>query len=131
MPEIKINGQELFYDEDRIVEFSEGLIGLPEFRRAVFIDSAEFAPFGWLASLDDENVHFVVVDPGEIYADYAVEEKPVGNYSLATIVKVSSDWQSTTVNLRAPIFVDRNTKRGTQIILADTKYSLEEALPLS
>jgi flagellar assembly factor FliW len=131
MPEIKINGQKLFYDEDRIVEFSEGLIGLPGFRRAVFVESAEFAPFGWLTSLDDENVHFVVVDPNEIYGDYAVAERPAGNYSLATIVKVSSDWQNTTVNLRAPIFVDQNTKRGTQIILADAKYSLEEALPLN
>lgn len=138
MPAIKINGQDHSYEENQIVEFTEGLIGLPRLRRAALIESAEFAPFRWLASIDDESVRFIVIDPGEVYADYDAgaflppgEPDSGGKVLLLVIVKVSSDWQKTTVNLRAPIFVDHTTKRAAQIILSGSEYQLEEALPLN
>jgi flagellar assembly factor FliW len=137
MPAIKINGQDHFYEEDRIIEFTEGLIGLPRLRRAALIEPDGYAPFRWLASIDDESVRFIVVDPNEIYADYDAgaflpPDGPEGEkVSLLAIVKVSSDWQKTTVNLRAPIFVDHLTKRAAQIILSESDYQLEEALPLN
>jgi flagellar assembly factor FliW len=128
MPAIKINGKDHQYDDDQVIEFAEGLIGMPRLRRAALVEMKEYAPFCWLASLDNDEVRFVVVDPNEIFADYkpAVSDK---DPALWTIVKVSSDWKKTTVNLRAPICVDRATKTGTQLILADTSYKMEEGLP--
>ncbi len=137
MPAIKINGQDHSYEEHQIIEFTEGLIGMPRLRRAALIESAEYAPFRWLASIDDESVRFIVVDPDEVYADYDAGaflppgEPDSGKVLLLAIVKVSSDWQKTTVNLRAPIFVDYATKRAAQIILSESEYQLEEALPLN
>lgn len=138
MSKLSINGKEYVYDESEIIAFTEGLIGLPNMRRAALIPLAEFAPFCWLASLDDEKCRFIVVNPQDIYNDYASLvptdmglSADAGNNSLQplAIVKISSDWRKTTVNLRAPIFINTQTKRGAQLILNDSTYKLAESLP--
>ncbi len=133
MPAIKINGKDHSYEDDQVIEFAEGLIGLPRLKRAALVESDEYAPFCWLASLDDENIRFVVVDPCAVYPGYETEsaDDTEDEFSFLAIVKVNSDWQKTTVNLRAPIFVDKKTRRGGQVILAESDYQLEEALPLN
>ena len=60
---IKIQNKEFDYDEDEIINFAEGLIGLPEIRRAVLVSISGFEPFYWLASLGDEANRVIVVDP--------------------------------------------------------------------
>ncbi len=120
------------YNENEIIDFAEGLIGLPELRRAVLIPLPEYAPFCWLTSVDDEKKRFIVVNPNEIYADYNPsvpnELRDIDLKTLA-IVKISSDWRKTTINLRAPIFINASTKRGTQRVLSDSSYQLAETLP--
>ena len=131
---ITIKEKEYFYEEKDVLSFAEGLIGLPEMRRAVLIPLDEYAPFCWLASVDDEKSRFIVVNPKDIYDDY----KPSAptNFSseelnTLAIVKISSDWTKTTVNLRAPIFINAETKSGVQSILGDNGYNLDESLPLN
>ncbi len=132
MPDIKINGTDHSFAEDQIIEFAEGLIGLPQLKRAALVESEEYAPFCWLASLDDENVRFVVVDPAQVFPGYETAgEDEEDEFAFWAIVKVSSDWRKTTVNLRAPIFVDKRTRRGGQVILTESDYQLEQALPLN
>jgi flagellar assembly factor FliW len=129
---VTIKGKEYFYDETEVLHFAEGLIGLPEMRRAVLIPLEEYEPFCWLASLDDERNRFIVVNPQEIFADYQPQAPAVLNreeLKTFTIVTISSDWTQTTINLRAPIFIDARAKRGVQSILTDTSYRLAEALP--
>jgi flagellar assembly factor FliW len=137
MPDIKINGKNRSYEESQIIEFNEGLIGLPQMRRAALIEADECAPFQWLASIDDESVRFIVVDPHHLYTDYDAGaflpsgDSTSGRVQLLAIVKVFTDWQKTTVNLRAPIYLDETTRRGAQIILSESNYKLEENLPLN
>lgn len=127
MPMITINSKEYAYEEKDVIDLPEGLIGLPEMRRAALIPLEEFQPFCWLASLDDEKNRFLVVNPHEIFSDFQAFE----NAELETlaIVKISSDWEKTTVNLRAPIFLDSKTKRAAQIVLSESNYKLAESLP--
>lgn len=135
MPQISIKNMKYEYQENEVINFAEGLIGLPQMRRAVLIPMAEYAPFCWLASLDDEKIRFVVVDPQEIYADYApaVSAEPNNAAPAAlnalAIVKISSDWKKTTINLRAPIFINETTRKGAQCVLTESHYGLAETLP--
>ena len=132
MPIININGKEISYEDNRVIDFSEGLIGMPNFRRAVFVESEDCAPFGWLASTESD-VCFIVVNPADLYEEYDVDGTPgvtaPVDGAVLSLVKVNSDWQKTTVNLRAPIFVDHASNRGSQVILTGSDYKLEEALP--
>ena len=134
MHTININGKDHSYEDDQIIEFAEGLIGLPRLRRAALIESQEYAPFCWLASLDDDDIRFVVINPEAVYSDYRPDTARSSDdqkLSYWAIVTISSDWQKTTVNLRAPIFVDEHSKTGAQVILSDSEYQLEQALPLN
>lgn len=120
------------YQEDEVLNFTEGLIGLPKMRRAVLIPMDEYQPFCWLASLDDEKNRFIVVNPHEIFPDYAPlipQELSETDLQTLAIVKISSDWQNTTINLRAPIFVNSKTQKAAQVVLTESRYDLAESLP--
>jgi flagellar assembly factor FliW len=136
MPKITINHKEYEYDETDVISFAEGLIGLPQLRRAVLIALDDFQPFCWMASLDDEKNRFIVVDPHLIYSGYdpalpadLKNQSAENQWELWTIVKISSDWQKTTVNLRAPLFVNRERRSGAQIILSESRFGHAETLP--
>ena len=127
---INIQGTDYSYEDRDLLAFSEGLIGFPEMRRAVLIPLAGCEPFCWLASVEDEKARFIVVNPQQIFADYQPDlETSEFEVQTLAIVKVSSDWRKTTVNLRAPIFVNPETRRAAQIILDKTEYGLAETLP--
>lgn len=128
---ITIRGKEFSYDENDVLNFAEGLIGLPEMRRAVLISMEAFEPFCWLASIDSEKERFVVVDPKMIFAGYDPfdPKNPIDDkMQTLAIVKVSSDWTKTTVNLRAPLVINTVTNNGAQLILAESNYQLAESL---
>lgn len=131
MSVITIKGKEIPYDENEIITFAEGLIGMPEMRRAVLVPMDEFEPFCWLASVESEKARFVVVDPNAVFAGYepfSSEEAASANMQTLAIVKISSDWQKTTVNLRAPLVINKETQIGSQLILSDSKYQFAESL---
>jgi flagellar assembly factor FliW len=129
---IKIQDKEFVYDENEVISFTEGLIGLPEIRRAVLISIDGFEPFFWLASVEDQQNRFVVVDPREIfdgYEPFSADSPDRFETKTLSIVKISSNWEKTTVNLRAPIFINPRSKRGAQCVLTDSNYSLTESFP--
>lgn len=130
MPTLTINGTEYHYDEQDVICFPEGLIGLPQIRQAVVVSISEFAPFCWLAPLDTPSLRFVVVDPNEIFSGY----EPAANASYSgvktySLVTLSSDWAETTFNLKAPILVDTERRTAAQHILTNSPYHFAERLP--
>lgn len=122
------------YQESEVINFTEGLIGFPQMRRAVLIPMNEYLPFCWLASLDDEKNRFVVINPREIFSDYAPNipsELSETDLQTLAIVKISSDWEKTTINLRAPIFINAETRKAAQVVLTESDYNLAESLPMA
>lgn len=129
MSVITIRGNQVRYEDDQVITFSEGLIGMPDMRRAVLVPMDEFEPFCWLASIESEKNRFIVVDPSLIFSAY----EPFSNDEAASlqtlaIVKISSDWAKTTVNLRAPLVINRDTQKGAQVILSDSNYQFAESV---
>lgn len=132
MSSISIKGIDHSYSESDVLTFSEGLIGLPQIRRAVVISMNEFKPFCWLAPLDQDETRFVVVDPHEIFEGYEphlYKARVAENDKTYAIVTVASDWKSTTINLRAPIVVDPVSKTASQQILSESPYHFAEVIP--
>lgn len=141
MPTIRIQGTDLPYDESDIFTFEEGLIGLPHLRRMVFVRQLDIFPFLWLASLDDAEIAFLVIDARTLYPDYqpAISDEVRARVSLDSeakplalaIVTIAQDWTKSTVNLRAPLFVNAAAMSGAQAALVSSTYKLDEPLPLS
>ncbi len=141
MPTIHIQETELPYEEADIVTFDEGLIGLPQLRRMVLVRQHDIEPFMWLASPDDPQSTFLVVEPRSLFPDYAASmpaeaasrlgagagESPL----VLVIVRIASEWTKSAVNLRAPLFIAASRMRGAQAVLTDSAYRLDEQLPLA
>jgi flagellar assembly factor FliW len=141
MPTLTIQGTEISYTDKDIVTFSEGFIGLPHLRRMVLVRQSIIEPFLWLVSLDDEGVAFVVAEARSFFPGYlpvlpadtsfrdtlAEGEQPV----ILAIVSITADWQRSTANLRAPLFISACNMNGAQTILTDNSYSVGEPLPLA
>ena len=139
MPSIRIHGTELPYNLSDTVTFEEGLIGLPKLRRMVIVRRSDISPFLWFASLGDQDAAFLVVNPAELFPDYRpslTEELRVrigvtsGQPPLVlAIASIDNDWEKSTVNLRAPLFINPDQMRGAQAALVGSSYKLNEPLP--
>jgi flagellar assembly factor FliW len=139
MPTIQMLGEELPYEAADIITFEEGLIGLPALKRMALVQQTSIAPFLWLASLDDPEVSFLVVDPRPIFPDYTPRLPDATNICasagdeenllVVTIVLIAPEWQESKINLLAPLFISPSTMRGVQFILPDGSYSSSEQFP--
>lgn len=129
--------------EDKIITLENGMIGLPEYRRfaLIFDEGAEKKAFVmWLQSMDDPETAFPVMQPNLVKEDYnpTVNEEmlsPLGvltdenTYVLVTLT-ARTDVKQTSVNLKAPIIINTDTKKGCQIIIDGdypVKYRIYEA----
>lgn len=141
MATIRVQGVELSYEEQDIIRFEEGLIGMPQLRRMVLIHYTEVAPILLLCALDDPAVTFLVLETKSHLPTYAPQLPPVLKQQLKlaegeafltlVMVTIAAEWTASTVNLRAPVVIAPGAMRGTQVILSDSTYQLAEPLPLS
>ncbi len=120
--------------EESVLEFPHGLPGFESHKSFALIEDANYMPFRWLQSLGDPDVAFMVIDPALVVGTYDVDvveldveclELVEGNDpDVMCILVMPDDFRSATVNLKAPIVVNRPRQRGKQVILTDERYPL-------
>lgn len=140
MPKIHIQSKEIEYAERDVITFDEGLVGLPQLRRLVIISQPEIHPFLWLASVEASETAFLVLEPHAQFSDYTPSIPPQVSTRiqledweeplLLAIARITPEWQSSTLNLRAPLVIAPNAMRGAQIVLTESAYRLDEPLAL-
>lgn len=127
---------EIEYEKDEVIIFEQGLYGFEDRQKFILInlDDAEF-PFNWLQSIENEELSFVLTSPFLFVENYEFElpdqvaetlsiEKPEDALILSTVV-LNEELNKSTMNLQAPIIINRNSNKGRQIILEedyDLKY---------
>ena len=122
--------------EEAIVEFPNGLIGLPG-RRWALLARAEDSAFVWLQSLDAPELAVPVTNPWRFFDDYEVElsdqeAERIGvqdaeQTSVYVTVRAAEALEDFSANLRAPILITEG--RGHQVInQADRDYALRVPL---
>ena len=107
--------------DESVIEFPQGLIGLGGARYALIATDAE-SPFRWLQSLDDPDLALPVTNPFLFFGDYAVELSDTDSARVGTEdpdavdvwVTVRATGEDVSVNLKAPIVVHAGV--GHQII---------------
>lgn len=133
----KLLGQ-VDYEEEHIIHFDEGLIGIPEKKRFLLIEKEDFKPFSYLQSVDDPTFILIVVNPMLIEKEYkfsifrgdldAIDIKDENDFSLLSIVIFAQRPEDITVNLKAPLLINIHTKQALQVILQNDDYTVEEPL---
>ena len=116
--------------DDKIIVLENGMIGLPEMKHFALIFDEEKKDGGkvrWLQSMDDPETAFPVMDPFIVKEDYdpTINDellKPLGelkeeNTFILTTLTVPREIEKMSINLKAPIIINSNTRKGMQIIV--------------
>lgn len=125
------------FNENKIIDFPEGIPGFKELKKYIIIEDPE-STFCYLQSIENEGICFIIIDPFLLCKDYTIDikdqyiealgggnEEKVGVYVIATIV---GPLEEATVNLVAPIIIQNETKKGMQVILENTKYETKHKI---
>ena len=91
-----------------------------------------------MLSVEDPNVVFVLINPFFLSPDYSpvlapeefacLDASEDGELSYYVICVVRNDYLENTVNLKCPLVINPQTRRGIQVILENTSYSYSHKL---
>jgi len=123
-----------------VVHLLDGLIGLPQLKEMEIVYSEEQLPFLWLNELAEDPITFAVVEPGSVIEDYTfeIDDEDANQLGIQTgddilVLNITTlyagETPEATINLAAPIVINRRTRIGKQVILEDldrypTHYTL-------
>jgi len=126
------------YRDQDVIFFEEGLIGFPDAKRFVLIESESLSPFRILKCVDDPRVGFLVLDPRAVVRTYERSIPPEAWSSLDVTDKsdrlslvisiIGKDPQESTANLQAPLLINHRKMRGKQLILTTARFSVTQRL---
>lgn len=129
---------EIELGEEKIITFDNGLMGFEEYKQYTIlydIESGEEPVISWLQCTTEESLALPVIHPALIKEDYdpTVEDellKPLGelteeNLLIFLTVTVPSDVKKMSANLKAPIIINSDTRKGCQIIAENNDYPVK------
>lgn len=108
---------EIEFTEDKIIIFSSGLFGFENLKKYLLI-KIDDEIFYWLNSIDEPELVFPLAGIRLVDEKYPEEE----NYEAFGIVNLNSDPAKITINLKAPVYINQDSKIGFQKILDKEKY---------
>lgn len=121
---------EVEINEKEIITFQYGLPGFPDTKRFVLLPLDADLPLALLQSIEKVEIGFVVAYPFSFKTDYEFDicdedkeelqiekEEDVITYAVMTLKETFSE---STLNLLAPIIINKNKKIGKQIVLQDS-----------
>lgn len=123
------------YVPEDLITFSDGLFGFPKLTRYLLLRISEGEDNDsilLMLSVEDPNVVFVLINPFFLSPDYSprltpeelscLEAADSGDLSYYAICVVRNDYLENTVNLKCPLAINPQTRRGIQLILEDSPY---------
>jgi len=141
---VKINTSrfgEIEIEENKIIEFKQGLLGFFDIKRYIILDhpNREDFPFKWLQAVDIPDLAFVVTDPLLFCPDYKpeIDEQDLRDIHITdpsecgiiVIVTIPHDApEKMTANLMGPVIVNLKTREAKQIVLRGEGYPLQYPL---
>jgi flagellar assembly factor FliW len=140
--ELKTSGVESSQNTHQLT-LPQGLFGFSEIRSMELFYDMEELPFMWLREQNKNGLAFIVIEPGGIIPDYAVEISDADvellgitgsdDTMILNIVTLPSEQSSKiSVNLVGPVIVNRNSLAAKQCIINNhDKYSARYLLDLS
>ena len=126
--------------DEELIHFSDGLFGFSELKNYVplaFQDSSDALIS--LQSIDDFRVSFIIMNPFQLYSEYtpalsaedsnllkaSYDEKNISYYVICVI---HEHMEESTINLKAPIAVNTDTREAKQIILDNPLYKFRHPI---
>lgn len=131
---------EITIDSKKIITFANGLPGFNNEKQFILLPIPETVPesFQTLQSIQTPELAFVVTNPYQIYHDYEfrLDQPTIDQLKITserdlfilTIVTLTSPFEQSTINLKAPIIINGEARYGKQYILNDCSYPTKAPL---
>jgi flagellar assembly factor FliW len=126
------------FESEDVLEVPDGVLGFNHLKRFLLIESEEFNPFRFLQSIDEPVICFTLIDPLLVDGAYRLKLKPEDQQELElgspeegivySVVTLAEEPKAATANLYAPLVINTSNMRGAQVILFDSKYSVNQPL---
>jgi len=123
--------------EEKILTFDRGLIGLEQYKKYTILYDCEKedANISWLQSVDEPTLALPVIKPWLVFEEYnpVVEDELLTglgelteeNLVILLTMTVPEDIKQMSVNLKAPIIINSDTRKGAQIIAENQDYEVK------
>ena len=131
---------EIDLSENKIITFDNGIMGFEEYKRyTILYDSSKEEEgrrpaISWLQCLDLKELALPVINPILVKPDYNpyVEDELLNglgelteeNLAIFLTMTIPSDITKMTSNLKAPIVINADTRKGCQIIAENPDYAV-------
>ena len=129
---------EVELDDNKVIEFPNGIIGFEDFKKFAIIYDIEDdrdTKISWLQSLEEPTLALPVVDPLAVTTEYApmIDDellKPLGNPAdedllFLLVMTVPSDMTKVTANMKAPVIISTEERKGVQLIVDNADYPVK------
>lgn len=129
---------ELDLPEEKVITLERGLIGFDDYKRYTILydnEKEERPAISWLQSMDEPGLALPVISPLLVKQDYnpVVEDellKGIGELSEENLIilltlTVPEDVEQMTTNLKAPIIINSDTRKGVQLIVENQDYDIK------
>ncbi|MBI1809676.1 MAG: flagellar assembly protein FliW [Gemmatimonadetes bacterium] len=124
--------------EEHIIEFSEGILGFPACHGWVLIDGAKPGT-AWLQSVEYSALVFLLADPFVFFEGFTAELSPTelrrldarepGQLAVFAIVTLPERRSGdATANLQGPIIINVHSRRGAQVVLGESSWSVRQPI---
>lgn len=129
---------EVDLSEEKIITLDKGLMGFDAFTRYTILydcDKEQGTNISWFQSVDEPALALPVMNPFLVKEDYnpivedelldGIGELNEENIVILVTMTVPSDLQNMTVNLKAPIIINSDTRKGVQLIVENQDYEVK------
>ena len=130
---------EIEIDKSSIFDFVSPIIGFKDLKQYAIIDYKPDSPFKWLQSIEDSELAFPITLCSFFGIDYQfdipdeeaelLEIETADDVFVCNIANIpSSNPQSATINMLAPIIINLKNKKAMQLILKNTNFEVRHKL---
>ncbi len=128
---------EITIDDDRIIKFSQGIVGFPDLTDFALLHDSEKGTdsIHWLQSLQEPGFAMPVMDPLRVCPDYnpEVDDEILQNLGelnpdemlVLVTMTVPKDVKLMSVNLKGPIVINAAQKTAIQVIVEGDEYPVK------
>jgi flagellar assembly factor FliW len=124
--------------ETEFIRFEQGLPGFENLKQFALLDLEEGLPYKWLQSVEIAEIALLLVNPFLFYPEYewnlpdSVQEElrlsDSSQVEVWSVITLSSELKDSSINLLAPILLNRVERIAKQHILHEYPYQTKHPL---
>ncbi|WP_105616948.1 flagellar assembly protein FliW [Vallitalea okinawensis] len=122
-------------EDDQILTFEDGIPGFEKLNKFALINDKKDYPFAFLQCVSDGDISLTIINPYDLIKDYSFEVDDTlienlgqikeNNLAIYVVVVIPDNIEKITANLKAPIIINIEAKKGIQVALRNDNYQIK------